>query len=101
MGRLPWLSCRTHHSLAHSMPSGAVHPSRDRKTVTVALDPRFRGGDDVVVNHPQVSAFLGVERAVCGRRWRTRAADSGEAAALAERLGLPEIVARLLAQRGI
>src|SRR5579863_719619 len=46
-------------------------------------------------------AFLGVERSVCGRRWRARAADNGEAAALAERLGLPEIVARLLAQRGI
>lgn len=47
------------------------------------------------------SAFLGVERSVCGRRWRARAADEGVALALAERLGLPEIVGRLLAQRGI
>ena len=38
---------------------------------------------------------------MCGRRWRVRAADDGAAAAIAERLGLPEIVARLLAQRGI
>jgi single-stranded-DNA-specific exonuclease len=53
------------------------------------------------VDHPQISAFLGVERSVCGRRWRARAADNGEAAAIAERLALPEIVARLLATRGI
>src|SRR5438477_635344 len=45
--------------------------------------------------------FLGVERSVCGRRWRTRDADPGLAAAIAERHGLPEIVGRLLAQRGI
>ncbi len=53
------------------------------------------------MNNPQASAFLGVERSVCGRRWRARAADGGEAAAIAERLALPEIVARLLAQRSI
>ena len=46
-------------------------------------------------------AFLGVERSVCGRRWRAPAAADSEAAAIAERLGLPEIVARLLAQRGV
>ena len=46
-------------------------------------------------------AFLGVEQSVCGRRWRARAGGDGEAAALAARLGLPEIVARLLAQRGV
>ena len=45
--------------------------------------------------------FLGVERSVCGRRWRVREADPGVAAAIAERHGLPEIVGRLLAQRGI
>jgi single-stranded-DNA-specific exonuclease len=45
--------------------------------------------------------FLGVERSVCGRRWHERAADPGLAAAVAERHGLPEIVGRLLAQRGI
>ncbi len=69
--------------------------------MTVALDPRLRGGDDAAVEHPQITAFLGVERSVCGRRWRARAADSGEAAEIAERLAMPEIVARLLAQRGI
>jgi single-stranded-DNA-specific exonuclease len=69
--------------------------------VAVALDPRFRGGDDAGVDNPQGLAFLGVEQSVCGRRWRVRAADDGAAAAIAERLALPEIVARLLAQRGI
>jgi single-stranded-DNA-specific exonuclease len=46
-------------------------------------------------------AFLGVERSVCGRRWRLRAGDALEAQVIAERLALPEILGRLLAQRGI
>src|SRR5579862_1454548 len=46
------------------------------------------------------AAFLGVERSLCGRRWHARGGDD-DAAMLAERLGLPEIVARLLAQRGV
>ena len=44
---------------------------------------------------------FGVERSICGRRWRLRAADGLEGQAVAERLALPEIVGRLLAQRGI
>ena len=44
---------------------------------------------------------LGVERSVCGRRWRLRSADASEGQAIAARLALPEIVGRLLAQRGI
>src|SRR5947207_3128279 len=47
------------------------------------------------------ASFLGVERSVCGRRWRTREPDPGLAAAIAQRHGLPEIVGRLLAQRGV
>src|SRR5215472_8184592 len=46
-------------------------------------------------------AMLGVERSVCGRWWRPRAGDARIAEAISERLGLPEIVGRLLAQRGI
>ncbi len=46
-------------------------------------------------------SFLEVERSVCGRRWRLRAADVSQGQAIAERLALPEIVGRLLAQRGI
>ena len=45
--------------------------------------------------------LLGVERSVCGRRWRLRAGDVSEGQAIAVRLALPEIVGRLLAQRGI
>ena len=44
---------------------------------------------------------FGVDRSICGRRWRLRAADRSEGQAVAERLALPEIVGRLLAQRGI
>src|SRR5690242_16204180 len=46
------------------------------------------------------ASFLGVERSVGGRRWRLRAGgDAG--VTIAERHGLPEIVGRLLAQRGV
>jgi single-stranded-DNA-specific exonuclease len=47
------------------------------------------------------AAILGVERSVCGRRWRLRAGDEQQGQAIAERLALPEIVGRLLAQRAI
>ena len=46
-------------------------------------------------------AFLGVEQSICGRRWRLRSGNSLEAQAVAERLAVPELVGRLLAQRGI
>src|SRR5712691_2751159 len=46
-------------------------------------------------------AFLDVEQSLCGRRWRMPGDADGEAAVIAERLQLPEIVARLLATRGI
>src|SRR5215472_5139434 len=47
------------------------------------------------------ATFLGVERSICGRRWRLRSGDVREGQVIAERLALPEIVGRLLAQRGI
>ncbi len=48
------------------------------------------------------AGVLGVERSVCGRRWRLRRGDGGSGGqTIAERLGLPEIVGRLLAQRGV
>jgi single-stranded-DNA-specific exonuclease len=47
-------------------------------------------------------AFLGVERSASGRRWRLRgAADDGAAAAYTTQLAVPEILARLLSQRGV
>src|SRR5258708_22341234 len=47
------------------------------------------------------ASLLGVERSICGRRWRLRGGDGPEAQVIAERLALPEIVGRVLAQRGI
>src|SRR5437667_6429631 len=47
------------------------------------------------------ATFLGVERSICGRRWRLSSGDAPEAQTIAERLALPEIIGRLLAQRGI
>lgn len=47
------------------------------------------------------AAFLGVERSLTGRRWQVRTTDERLALALSQRLGLPEVVGRLLAARGI
>jgi single-stranded-DNA-specific exonuclease len=44
---------------------------------------------------------LGVERSLTGRRWVWRQSEPRMAAALAQQLGLPEIVGRLLAARGV
>jgi single-stranded-DNA-specific exonuclease len=47
--------------------------------------------------------FLGVERSVSGRPWRDRLDERGAARALtiAQRHGLPELLARILAGRGV
>jgi single-stranded-DNA-specific exonuclease len=47
--------------------------------------------------------FLGVEHSVCGRAWRDRLDDRGRAlaAAIAQRHGLPDLLARIIAGRGI
>jgi single-stranded-DNA-specific exonuclease len=50
---------------------------------------------------PAAAAVLGVERSLLGRRWRERAGDDRAGMALAQRLGLPEIVGRILARRGV
>jgi single-stranded-DNA-specific exonuclease len=42
-----------------------------------------------------------VERSLSGRRWLARAGDERLALALSQRLGLPELVGRVLASRGI
>jgi single-stranded-DNA-specific exonuclease len=46
-------------------------------------------------------AFLGVENSLEGKRWLERPADGRTALALAQRLQLPELVARVMAGRGI
>ena len=52
---------------------------------------------------PTYDAFLGVERSASGRRWvpRLDARGSNAALALAQRSGLPDLVARVLAGRGV
>ena len=45
--------------------------------------------------------FLGVERSLTGRRWLATPADERLALTIAQRLGLPEIVGRLISARGI
>ena len=47
------------------------------------------------------AALLGVERSLLGRRWRQRAGDDRAGLALAQQLGVPEIIGRLLAARGV
>src|SRR5689334_8190736 len=47
------------------------------------------------------AVVLRVDRSVCGRRWRFRNSEARAGEAIAERLGVPEIVGRLLAQRGV
>lgn len=44
---------------------------------------------------------LGVERSATGRRWIWRQADARTGLGIAQRLGLPELVGRLLAARGV
>jgi len=47
------------------------------------------------------AAFMGVERSLTGRRWRTREADLALTEAFRRKFSLPEIAARLMAARGI
>ncbi len=47
------------------------------------------------------SGLLGVERSLTGKRWEQRGGDARQALAMAQRLDLPEVVARVLANRGV
>ena len=46
-------------------------------------------------------ALLGVESSLSGKRWRQRGADDRAGLAIAQRLGVPEVIGRLLAARGV
>ena len=52
---------------------------------------------------PQRRLFLGVERSVCGRAWRDRLDERASARALTivQRHNMPELLARILAGRGV
>ena len=45
--------------------------------------------------------FLDVSRSLTGRHWRARLKDGRTALAISERLGIPEILGRVLAGRGV
>lgn len=47
------------------------------------------------------TAFLGVECSITGKRWHDRLTDQREALSISQRFGLPEIVGRVLAARGV
>jgi len=47
------------------------------------------------------SAFLNVERSFGGKRWRPRLNDERAALALAQHLGVPDVLGRVLAARGV
>ena len=51
--------------------------------------------------HTADRAFLDVDRSITGKRWHARTSDDRQALAIAEANGLPEIVARVLAGRGV
>jgi len=47
------------------------------------------------------ACFLDVERSAAGRRWEERLADPRQGLALAQRLGVPEVIGRVMAARGV
>ncbi len=49
----------------------------------------------------EIKPFLGVETSLGGRRWMLREADERLALALAQRLGVPEVLSRMLAARNV
>ena len=50
---------------------------------------------------PAPPLALGVARSIAGRRWIWREGEARTGLAIAQRLGLDEVVARLLAARGV
>src|SRR5262245_16367304 len=89
--------------IAAGVSSASVGKATGRNPLGAAMDPasprtRRCRMDGMVF---PTGAFLGIERSVCGKRWRVRAAESCDGIVIAQHLGLPEILGRLLAQRGI
>ncbi|KJS37295.1 MAG: single-stranded DNA exonuclease [Rhodospirillaceae bacterium BRH_c57] len=48
-----------------------------------------------------IRPFLEVAQSSCGRRWMLRPGDERQAAVIGQRLGLPEVVCRVLSARGV
>jgi single-stranded-DNA-specific exonuclease len=58
-------------------------------------------GQDPGQGHAAAAAAFGVSRSLSGRRWVWRLAEDRLGAAIAQRLGLPDLLGRLLAARGL
>ncbi|MBV8889083.1 MAG: single-stranded-DNA-specific exonuclease RecJ [Alphaproteobacteria bacterium] len=56
---------------------------------------------DGIAVQPSADALLGVECSIGGQRWRLRQSNAAEGMTISQQLGLPEIVGRLLGQRGV
>jgi single-stranded-DNA-specific exonuclease len=57
---------------------------------------------DTAVEPPALrERFLGVEHSFRGKRWEARPADPRQSLALTQRLGVPELVGRVMAARGV
>jgi len=71
--------------------------------MTSALNPALPPAPNLSALKSPTRTFLGVERSVTGRVWRDRLDERGQARALAiaQRNGLPELLARILAGRGV
>ncbi|MGB0631809.1 MAG: single-stranded-DNA-specific exonuclease RecJ [Alphaproteobacteria bacterium] len=52
-------------------------------------------------DRPGAPAFLNVERSLGGKRWRPRLTDERAALAIAQHLGVPDVLGRVLAARGV
>ncbi|KZB60261.1 single-stranded-DNA-specific exonuclease RecJ [Thalassospira sp. MCCC 1A02491] len=54
-----------------------------------------------MTEHAKETTFMGIERSVTGKWWRERATDERLATTISQRFGVPEIVGRVMANRGI
>ncbi|MCH7486823.1 MAG: single-stranded-DNA-specific exonuclease RecJ [Proteobacteria bacterium] len=58
-------------------------------------------GEPQPAAQPDEPCFLGVASSLSGKRWIARPSDERESMALAQRLGVPEIIGRVLSARGV
>jgi single-stranded-DNA-specific exonuclease len=66
-----------------------------------AADPAQGADGAATTCDAPAAAALGVHRSVSGRRWSLMPADEHLCTALAQRHGIPDVVARILAARGV
>ena len=99
-----------HGAITHSMvmrsKSGTVrfveaHHNFAHQDLGLHRLTRARTGAGADGSGPLPEAVLGVGRSLSGRRWVWRGGEDRIGLGIAQRMGLPEIVGRLLAARGV